>query len=103
MAALKAHFALKALVIGLGLVILALLGAVVYGIARQADRLERLPELAEMEVGVPLGCTLADVVPEGELLILRLDGPAERGCQQAVMVDALGGKVLGRVRLTPQE
>lgn len=103
MAANKAHVALKALVIGLGLVILALLGAVIYGIARQADRLEQVPDMTETDVPVPVGCELAAVVPEGDLLILRLAGPAERGCQQAVIVDPVGGSVLGRVRLAPQD
>lgn len=103
MAANKAHVALKALVIGLGVVIFVLLGAVVYGIARQADRLEQVPDMTETDVAVPLGCDLADVVPDGDLLVLRLSGPVERGCQQAVIVDPVSGLVLGRVRLSPQE
>lgn len=98
----KAPAALKALVIGLGLVIVGLLGAVIWGIARQADRLERVPEMTDVEVAVPLGCELAEAVPDGRLLVLRLSGPAERGCQQAVIVDPAAGAVVGRVRLAPQ-
>lgn len=97
------HIVLKALVIGLGLVILALLGAVIYGISRQADRLDRLPEMSETPVPVPRGCELAEVVPDDALLVLRLSGPAERGCQQAVIVDPVAGAVVGRVRLQPQD
>ena len=114
MAALKAHFALKALVIGLGVVILVMLAAVVFGILRQADQLQgrsqpavvpladRLDGFAETEVGAPVGCSLAEVVPDRDLLVLRLDGPAERGCQQVVIVDPAAGAVLGRVRLRPE-
>ncbi|MGP1257063.1 MAG: hypothetical protein ACTS10_21780 [Kiloniellales bacterium] len=114
MAALKAHFALKALVIGLGMVILVMLAAVVFGILRQADQLQGSSEsafdpvadrgggFAETEIVVPVGCSLAEVVPDRDLLVLRLDGPAERGCQQVVIVDPAGGAVLGRVRLRPE-
>lgn len=97
------HTALKALVIGLGLVILALFGGVVYGLLRQAERLERVPAMSETAVAVPRGCELAEAVPDGALLILRLSGPVERGCQQAVIVDPAAGTVVGRVRLQPQD
>ena len=119
MAALKAHFALKALVILLGLVILVLLGAVVFGILRQADQLATGPEAGadavspqaepswtadpvELEVAVPVGCLLAESQSADGLLVLRLDGPAERGCQQVVLVDPVVGAVVARVRLAPE-
>ena len=31
-----------------------------------------------------------------------LDGPAERGCQQVIVIDMDDGKVLGRVQASPQ-
>ncbi len=116
MAVLKAHFALKALVIALGLVILVLLGAVVFGILRQAERLDQATapmsdrglerqagDLTETDVAVPVGCRLADVVPDRDLLVLRLEGPAERGCQQAILVDPAAGTVVARIRLAPED
>ena len=119
MAALKAHFALKALVILLGLVILVLLGAVVFGLLRQAEQLATEPEAesevvswgsgplrtadpAELEIAVPVGCLLAESHFAEDLLVLRLDGPAERGCQQVVLVDPAAGVVVARVSLAPE-
>ena len=115
MAALKTHFALKALVILLGLVILVLLGAVVFGLLRQAEQLATEPEAvswgssplrtadpAELEIAVPVGCLLAESHFAQDLLVLRLDGPAERGCQQVVLVDPVAGVVVARVSLAPE-
>ncbi len=91
---------LKALVIGMG--VLIVLGFVVLVIAL-ADKFSRLDEagLRETEVPVPDGCSLAETLAEGERLLLRLEGPAERGCAQIVVVDLESGEVRGRVRLTP--
>ncbi|SMF60251.1 hypothetical protein SAMN06265365_12193 [Tistlia consotensis] len=92
--------AIKAVVIGLGAVILAMTGLVIWGLMRQGQSLSEKVNFADTAVAVPAGCSLAAVEPgKDALLILRLDGPLERGCQQAVLVDGGSGKVVGRIRL----
>ena len=44
----------------------------------------------------------AEARGEDGRLVVRLDGPAERGCQQVIVIDMDDGKVLGRVQATPQ-
>ena len=53
--------------------------------------------LGEVVVPVPEGCVIADSRIEQPYLVLRLDGLAERGCQQVVLVDLESGRVTGRV------
>lgn len=92
--------AIKALVAVLGLVIVAMIGLVIWGLLRQGESLRKGPAFEELSLAVPAGCSLAAVEPGGgELLILRLDGPLEHGCQQAVLVDRASGRVTGRIRL----
>ena len=50
---------------------------------------------------MPEGCVIAAASAEGSRLILRLDGLAERGCQQVVLIDLTDGRVLGRVTAKP--
>ena len=94
--------ALKVLVVGMGIAILAVLGVIV------ATRIQRAgggPDKAagpgEIALAVPAGCRLAEAGAAEGRLILRLDGPAEEGCRQAVVLDLESGAVLGRVTLVP--
>ena len=48
----------------------------------------------------PLGRRLGPGIL-GDRLLLRLEGPAERGCAQIVVVDLESGEVSGRLRLAP--
>ena len=91
---------LKALVIGMGVLIVLGFVVLVIGLADKFSRLDEA-DLRETEVPVPDGCSLAETLAEGERLLLRLEGPAERGCAQIVVVDLESGEVRGRVRLTP--
>ncbi|MEX2631071.1 MAG: hypothetical protein WD341_14135 [Tistlia sp.] len=92
--------AIKALVGGLGLVILVMIGLVIWGLMRQGESLRQETAFEELALSVPAGCTLAAAeAGGGELLILRLEGPLERGCQQAILVDRAGGGVVGRIKL----
>lgn len=94
--------ALKTLVIVMGIAIVVALAIVVYGIAGRSG-----PEEAgrggfgEVVLEVPAGCTIAEAAPEGERLILRLDGLAERGCQQVLVVELATGRLLGRLTARP--
>lgn len=92
--------AIKALVVGLGIVIVVMIGLVIWGLMRQGESLRQKAAFEDLALPVPAGCSLAAVEPgDGDLLLLRLEGPLERGCQQAVLVDRGEGKVVGRIRL----
>ena len=90
--------ALKGLVIGLGVVILVLFGLVIWGIARLGQEPDAGFDRATVEM--PAGCRLAEAGADGAGgLLLRLDGPAERGCQQLLIVDRASGALKGRIEL----
>ena len=92
--------ALKIVVILMAVLILAGMGLLAYGLATRVaggggDGGE---SFGVVDVPLPPGCSIAGTeVAEGRL-ILRLDGLAERGCQQVVVVDMASGEVLGRLR-----
>jgi hypothetical protein len=90
--------ALKFMVIGMGVLIVAGLALLFYGLAEGVGKLggEAHP-LGEVVVPVPEGCVIAASTIEAPYLVLRLDGLAERGCQQVVLVDLESGRVAGRV------
>lgn len=68
--------------------------------AAPASESRPLARFGELRLAAPAGCTLAGVTLEGaRQLLLRLDGPRERGCQQVVVLDLAGGGELGRVIL----
>ncbi len=103
---------LKALVIGMGVLIVLGLAGVVYGIARNAEKLQQreaagdagpaepLAGFGARTLDTPPGCRLAASHPLGaRLLVLRLDGLPERGCQQVLVVDLGDGSVISRLSL----
>ena len=90
--------ALKFVVIGMGLLIVAGLVLLFYGLAQGVGKLSSAgAPLGEVVVPVPEGCVIANSHIETPYLVLRLDGLAERGCQQVVLVDLESGRVTGRV------
>ncbi|MEQ8356286.1 MAG: hypothetical protein RH942_12160 [Kiloniellaceae bacterium] len=102
--------ALKALVIFMGVLIMAGMALLVYGLATRTGG--GPGEFAEasgggaadfgtLELALPDGCSLAATETAGDRLVIRFDGQAERGCQQLVVVDLASGKVLGRVKALP--
>lgn len=101
--------ALKALVIFMAVLIVAGMALLVYGLVTRtggdsgslfaggaggAD--------ASLDLPVPDGCTIAGAELAGERLVVRLDGLAQRDCQQVLVVDLAAGRLLGRVRAVPQ-
>ena len=88
---------IKIVVIGMGLLIVAGLALLFYGLAQGVGKLGGGAPLGEVVVPVPEGCVIADSRIEAPYLVLRLDGLAERGCQQVVLVDLESGRVTGRV------
>jgi hypothetical protein len=102
--------ALKALVIFMGVLIVAGMALLVYGLVTRtgggdgrgaAPGAPAARPFGALELAVPAGCTIAGSELAGERLVVRLDGLAERGCQQLVIVDLAGGRELGRVRAVP--
>ncbi len=91
---------LKALVIGMGVLIVLGFVVLVIGLADKFSRLDEA-DSGETEVPVPDGCSLAETLAEGDRLLLRLEGPADRGCAQIVVVDLESGKVVRRLHLAP--
>jgi hypothetical protein len=100
--------ALKVLVVLMGVVIAAIVGIIIITVIQRVgpSSEDELAESAaagfgEIDLPVPPGCELAAAELTGGRLVLRLQGPAESGCQQAVLLDPDSGRVLGRVTLAP--
>ncbi len=101
--------AIKALVIVMGLLILAGLGLLVYGGVGQVSELAG-PDAADRSGGfdaasvtLPVGCVLAEAHLEAGRLVLRAAGPSARpDCQQVILLDPASGAELGRVKIVPQ-
>ncbi len=91
---------LKALVIGMGVLILGGFALVAVAlVSRVTDSDES--GFGATEVPVPDGCSVAETLAEGDRLLLRLEGPEARGCAQVVVVDLDSGEVRGRLQLRP--
>jgi len=96
--------ALKALVIGMGILIVVGLGFVAYGLVGRTSKLGSAPVgFGEISLDLPAGCTIAAAESEGGRIIVRTDGPGERGCQQVLVIDQSGGKILGRIHASPTQ
>ena len=97
--------AIKAFVIGMGVLIVAGMALLFYGLAGGIGKLGKADPGAgfgEVALAVPDGCVIADSRIEAPHLVLRLDGLLERGCQQVILVDLDSGRVLGRVTALPK-
>ncbi len=95
--------ALKGFVVLMGLLIVAGLALVVYAlVTRVSDGTGSPSGFDATAVPLPAGCTLAEAHIEAGRLVLRAEGPAERGCQQVILLDPESGKVLGRVTVAPE-
>ncbi len=95
---------LKALVIFMGLLIVAGLGLVAYGMVSQvADDPGAAGGFGETKLLLPAGCRLAEARLDEGRLVLRAEGPADRpDCQQVILLDPASGAELGRVTIAPQ-
>jgi hypothetical protein len=113
--------ALKALVIGMGVLIVVGLTIVVVTIAMRAadpegggrgaqraggaEGMTPAPSAAprprafgELALGLADSCRIAGMRASAGTLVVRLDGPAQDGCQRLVVIDPAAGEVLGRIR-----
>lgn len=94
--------ALKALVIGMGvLIVIGLTVVVVKMVTILADGPTRTadggPGFGRLALEAPAACRIADAVAGSGTLVVRLDGPAEAGCGALYVVDPEAGRVLGRI------
>jgi hypothetical protein len=100
---------LKGLVIGLGVLLAAGMGLLVYGFAAKLGK----PPAGEsgqakgpakafgaIDLALPAGCAIAGVTPDGARLYL-LVGPAGSSCERVVVLDAARGAVLGEIKPRP--
>jgi hypothetical protein len=103
--------AVKALVIGLGVLLLGGIALLIYGIVQKAaDPKFKLFEsrsaggaavstFGETSIALPEGCSVADIRPDGPRLYLRI-GPSG-ACERVLVIDATTGRPLGSIRLRP--
>lgn len=90
--------ALKGLVIGMGILIVLGLALVAYGlVSRVSETGDAATGFGEVSLALPAGCSIAEARGHEGRLILRAEGPEERGCQQVIVVDMASGEILGRV------
>lgn len=94
--------ALKGLVVVMGILVVVGLILVAYGFVSQLSQRRVVSDgFGEKALTLPAGCVIAAAEAAGDRLVVRVDGPAERGCQQVVVVDMESGEILGRLRAAP--
>lgn len=93
--------ALKALVIGMGILILlglaVVIAAIVARVGGDDETADSGPGFGTLHLGLPESCRIADARPADGKLVLRLAGPAKDGCGDLIVVDPAEGAVLGRI------
>lgn len=98
--------ALKALVIFMGVLIVAGMVLLVYGLMTRtggggeqaaAGGPLNIP-FGALDLTIPDGCALGGAELAGDRLVIRVTGQVGRGCQQLVIVDLAKGQELGRVK-----
>lgn len=90
--------ALKALVIGMAVLIVLGLGVVVAKIiADSSDATGSRADLGTVHLGLPEACRIAGMTGVDDHLVVRPEGPADAGCGELVVVDPEAGAVVGRI------
>ena len=100
---------IKALVIFIGLLILAGLGLLVYGVVGRVSEVAGPGDPGAPDgfdaasVTLPAGCVLAEARIDEGRLVLRVEDPSSRpDCQQVILLDPASGAELGRITIAPQ-
>ncbi|MGE5547332.1 MAG: hypothetical protein ACM33T_10570 [Solirubrobacterales bacterium] len=100
--------ALKALVLVMGLLLVAGLGLLGYGLTKQSGKgrvggpvaaTSAATEFGAVGVPVPPGSRVEQALVAGERVVLRLTGA---GAERFVVLDPAGGRVAGTFVLTPE-
>ncbi len=90
--------ALIALIVGMGIAIMAALVLVAYGLL--AGFGEEPAGFGARDLEVPPGCAIAEARLEDDLMVIRLTGAAD-GCEQVVLIDPASGAERGRIVARP--
>jgi len=114
--------ALKALVIGMGILIAIGVAALGYGIYQKAKELDLGPKKTvsqggfnEKSLPIPPGCHIAEMKPDGPRLYVRLSSThgsilssipssnqgQDRQCATILVIDTATGKVTGSLKAAP--
>lgn len=89
---------LKFVVVGMGVLIVLGLALVAYGLVGRVSKDDAgMPRIGDLNLSLPAGCAIADAEGDEGQLIIRTEGPEERGCQQVIVVDMASGAILGRI------
>ncbi len=93
---------IKALVIFMGLLILAGLGLLVYGVVNQitdGSGAGAPGGFDESVVPLPIGCSVVETHVDGDRLVVRLGGTyGYEPCQKIIIIDLQSGELLGRIQ-----
>jgi len=89
---------LIALIVGMGIAIMAALVLVAYGLL--AGFGEEPAGFGTRDLDLPPGCVIAEARLENDLLVVRLTGEAD-GCEQIVLFDPASGAERGRIVARP--
>ena len=103
---------IKALVIGLGVLLVGGIALLIYGISQKASDPQykmfrgKAPAVAapvasfgETRIPLPEGCTVAEMRAEGDRLFLRIGPPG--ACERIVIIDLGTGQPTGSIWLRP--
>ena len=108
--------ALKGLVVGMGILIVAGMALLVWGFYHKAtdpgfslfsgwvgnvvSDAAAPKAFGEVSISLPEGCTVVEVRPDGNRVYLRV-GPPVGACARVVVIDTGTGSVLGTIRVRP--
>ena len=93
--------ALKALVIGMAVIIVVGFVIVVATIAQRLTGFAREEGAPIGDIALPMAeaCSMADVTQlDGDLVAVRLEGPRWEGCASILLIDLEAGTVVGRLQ-----
>lgn len=100
---------LTALVIGLGVLIVAAAGLLAYGVFTRVKAPDAKTAPAEagfgaLDLGLPPGCAVKSVSTAGETVVIHVQGSAVSGggaCDRVFVVHAATGRILGTINPAP--
>ncbi|MGE0255004.1 MAG: hypothetical protein AB7N54_13455 [Alphaproteobacteria bacterium] len=89
--------ALKALVIFMGVLIVAGVGVLAWMMIGIANRPPADKGATALSLGLPAECAIASVVAAGERLAVVAEGPSAAGCRRIWLVDPARMRVVGTI------
>ena len=104
--------ALKALVAGLGVLIVGGMGLLVYSLYMKASdpdftifrdgaaQVAPAKHFGRVELSLPKGCAIVDMRPDGARLYLHV-GPPIKSCERIIIIDTTNGAIVGAIEVGP--